>query len=52
MHDQANGFAHANEGIKTLQQKRGILQSKYHRKQQRKQFPKTRSSEQQFLANS
>ncbi len=36
----------------TLQQKRGILRSKYHRKQQRKQFPKTRSSEQQFLANS
>jgi len=35
-----------------LQQKRGILRSKYHRKQQRKQFPKTRSSEQQFFANS
>ncbi len=37
---------------KSLQQKRGILRSKYHRKQQRKQFSKTHSSKQQFLANS
>jgi len=36
----------------TLQQKRGILRSKYHRKQQRKKFLKTHSCEPQFLANS
>jgi hypothetical protein len=36
----------------TLQQKRGILRSKYHRKQQRKRFLKTHSCEPQFLANS
>jgi hypothetical protein len=35
-----------------LQQKRGILRSKYHRKQQRKKFLKTHSCEPQFLANS
>jgi hypothetical protein len=35
-----------------LQQKRGILRSKYHRKQQRKKFSKTRSCEPLFLANS
>jgi hypothetical protein len=45
-----NKTHNANE--KSLQQKRGILRSKYHRKQQRNQFPKTRISEQQFLANS
>ncbi len=39
-------------GAQSLQQKRGILRSKYHRKQQRKKFPKTRSCEPQFLANS
>jgi hypothetical protein len=38
--------------IQSLQQKRGILRSKYHRKQQRKKFSKTRSCEPQFLANS
>ncbi len=37
---------------RALQQKRGILQSKYHRKQQRKKFLKTHSCEPQFLANS
>jgi hypothetical protein len=31
--------------------KRAILRSKYPRKQQRNQIPKTRSSEQEFLAN-
>jgi len=36
----------------SLQQKRGILRSKYHRKQQRKKFLKTHSCEPQFLANS
>ncbi len=36
----------------SLQQKRGILRSKNHRKQQRNQFLKTHSCEQQFLANS
>jgi hypothetical protein len=35
-----------------LQQKRGILRSKYPRKQQRNQIPKTRSSEQEFVTNS
>jgi hypothetical protein len=35
-----------------LQQKRGILRSKYPRKQQRNQIPKTRSSEHEFVANS
>jgi heme exporter protein D len=35
----------------SLQQKRAILRSKYPRKQQRNQIPKTRSSEQEFLAN-
>ncbi len=36
----------------SLQQKRGILRSKYPRKQQRNQIPKTRSSEHEFIANS
>jgi hypothetical protein len=35
-----------------LQQKRGILRSKYPRKQQRNQIPKTRSFEHKFVANS
>jgi hypothetical protein len=39
-------------GVHALQQKRGILRSKYHRKQQRKKFLKTHSCEPQFLANS
>jgi hypothetical protein len=34
------------EILKNTTTKRGILRSKYHRKQQRNQFPKTRSSEQ------
>jgi hypothetical protein len=36
----------------SLQQKRGILRSKCHRKQQRNQFPKTCSSKHEFFANS
>jgi hypothetical protein len=35
-----------------LQQKRGILRSKYPRKQQRNQIPKTHNSEHEFVANS
>jgi len=38
--------------VTTLQQKRGILRSKYPCKQQRNQIPKTRSSEHEFVANS
>ncbi len=45
--DQTNIFTKAFTTTK-----RGILRSKYPRKQQRNQIPKTRSSEQEFVANS
>ncbi len=37
--------------VHSLQQKRGILRSKYLCKQQRNQIPKTRSSKQEFVVN-
>jgi hypothetical protein len=48
---ETRGVEH-EENHNSLQQKRGILRSKYHRKQQRKKFMKTHSCEPQFLANS